>query len=65
MAYIRIGEKTWTVPGDKTDIASDLGSGHWFSGELENEPGTIMLITPSLAWAEFRDAATPGRPVRG
>ena len=57
MAYIRIDEKTWTVPGDKHNIASDLGSGHPFSGELENEPGTILLITPSLVWAEFRDAA--------
>jgi hypothetical protein len=57
MAYIRIGEKTWTVPGDMDHIANDLGSGHPFSGELENEPGTILLIAPSLAWAELRDAA--------
>jgi hypothetical protein len=56
MAYITIGDKTWTVTGDKTDIVSDLGSGHWFSGELETQPGTILLITPSLTWAEFRDA---------
>jgi hypothetical protein len=55
MAYIRIGEKTWTVQGDKTDIVTDLGSGHPYSAELEHHAGTILLVTPSLTWAEFSD----------
>lgn len=58
MAYITIGDKSWTVETETSHVLDALEHGRAFAGKLDGEDASL-IVSPSLAWAEVRPEA-PG-----
>ena len=66
MVTIRIGDKSWTIEGDRDTVVLELMAGRNYSAKKADDSSTVVVVTPALTCAEFTDGdgtVDPGKTV--